>query len=110
MRRIYLAVVISQMLFGVSAWYQPIVISRTKARAISQPFVEIQKRTACLISGAFETTAAEALNTELDLPPIALHMNWIVKETALRLRTGPKLATPPTMLRRRTRDEKVWAG
>ena len=32
MRRIYQAVVIPQMLFGVSAWYQPMVISKTKAR------------------------------------------------------------------------------
>ncbi|KAJ5819485.1 hypothetical protein N7474_005076 [Penicillium riverlandense] len=89
MRRIYQAVVIPQMLFGVSAWYQPLLISKTKARTISQPFVGIQKRAACLISGAFRTTAAEALNTELHLPPIAINMDRLVKETALRLRTGP---------------------
>ncbi|KAI1829205.1 hypothetical protein DTO027I6_9898 [Penicillium roqueforti] len=59
---IYQAVVIPQMLFGVSAWYQPMLISKTKARTISQPFAGIQKRAACLISGAFRTTAAEALN------------------------------------------------
>ncbi|KAJ5100018.1 zinc knuckle domain protein [Penicillium argentinense] len=89
MRRIYQAVVIPQMLFGVSVWYHPLMISKTKARMISQPFVAIQKRAACLISGAFRTTAAEALNTELHLPPIAIHMNRLVRETALRLRTGP---------------------
>ncbi|KAJ5144461.1 reverse transcriptase [Penicillium atrosanguineum] len=37
-------------------------------------------------------------------------MNRLVKETALRLRTGPTLAVPPTMLRRRTVDERDWAG
>ena len=110
MRRIYQAVVIPQMLFGVSAWYQPMVISKLKARTISQPFVAIQKRAACLISGAFRTTAAEALNAELHLPPIAIHMNRLVKETAVRLRTGPAFAVPPTMLRRRPVDEREWSG
>ncbi|KAJ5110838.1 zinc knuckle domain protein [Penicillium argentinense] len=110
MRRIYQAVVIPQMLFGVSAWYHPMMISKMKARMISQPFVAIQKRAACLISGAFRTTAAEALNTELHLPPIAIHMNRLVKETALRLRTGPVFAVPPTMLRRRPVDERDWSG
>ncbi|KAJ5117510.1 zinc knuckle domain protein [Penicillium atrosanguineum] len=110
MRRIYQAVVIPQMLFGVSAWYQPMLISKTKSRTISQPFVGIQKRAACLISGAFRTTAAEALNIELYLPPLAIHMNRLVKETALRLRTGPAFAVPPTMLRRRPNDERDWAG
>jgi hypothetical protein len=80
MRRIYQAVVIPQMLFGVSAWYQPMVIGKMKARTISQPFVTIQKRAACLISGAFRTTAPEALNTELHLPPIAIHMNRLKRQ------------------------------
>lgn len=109
-RRIYQAVVVPQMLFGVSAWYQPMVISKTKARTISQPFVTIQKWAACLISGAFRTTAAEALNIELYLPPIAIHMNRLVKETAVRLRTGPTFAVPPTMLRSRPADERDWSG
>ncbi|OQD72542.1 hypothetical protein PENANT_c238G09961, partial [Penicillium antarcticum] len=110
MRKIYQAVIIPQMLFGVSAWYQPTLISNYKARTISQPFAAIQKQAACLISGAFKSTAAEALNTELHLPPISVHMNRLVKETALRLRTGPESAVPPTMLRRRPADERDWAG
>lgn len=110
MRRIYQAVVMPQMLFGVSAWYQPMVISKMKARIISQPFVAIQKRATCLISGALRTTAAEALNAELYLPPIAIHMNRLVKETAVRLRTGPAFAVPPTMLRRRPVEERDWSG
>ena len=35
MRKIYQAVVIPQMLFGVSVWYQPMLASKTKARTIS---------------------------------------------------------------------------
>ncbi|KAJ5283376.1 hypothetical protein N7505_001356 [Penicillium chrysogenum] len=86
------------------------LISKRTARTITQAFAGIQKRAACLISGAFRTTAAEALNTELHLPPIALHMNLLVKDTALRLRTEPAFAIPPTMLRRRPGDERGWAG
>ncbi|OQD74224.1 hypothetical protein PENANT_c186G04308 [Penicillium antarcticum] len=109
MRRIYQAVIIPQMHFGVSAWYQPMLVSKAKARRMSQPFVGIQKRAACLISEAFQT-AAEALNIELHLPPIAIHMNWLVRETALRLRTGPVFAVPPLMLRRLPGYERDWAG
>lgn len=86
------------------------LISKTKARAICKPFVGIQKQATCLISGAFRTTAAEALNTELHLPPISIHMDRLVKETALRLPTGPSVAVSPTMIRRRPADERSWAG
>ena len=110
MRRIYQAVIIPQMLFGVSAWYQPMLISKSKSQAICRPFVAIQKQAACLISGAFRTTSAEALNTELHLPPISIHMSRLVKETALRLRTGPELGIPSTMVGRRPAHERDWSG
>ncbi|KAJ5148620.1 zinc knuckle domain protein [Penicillium atrosanguineum] len=86
------------------------LISKTKARTISQPFAGIQKRATCLISGAFRTTAVEALNIELYLPPMAIHMDRLVKETALRLRIGSAFAVPPTILRRRPNDKRDWAG
>lgn len=110
MRRVYQAVIIPQMLFGVSAWYRPMLVSKASARMICQPFVAIQKQAACLISGVFRTTAAEALNTELHLPPIPIHMDRLVTETALRLRTEPLFAVPHTMLRRRPAEERSWAG
>lgn len=37
-------------------------------------------------------------------------MNRAVKETALRLRTGPAFAVPPIMLRRRPVDKRDWSG
>lgn len=80
MRRIYQAEVIPQMLFGVSASYQPMLISKRKARTIIQSVVTIQKREACWISEAFSITAAEALNTEISLPSITIHMNPLVKK------------------------------
>ncbi|KAJ5111866.1 zinc knuckle domain protein [Penicillium alfredii] len=110
MRRIYQGVIIPQMLFGVSVWYQPMHVSKSKAQSICRPFAAIQKQAACLISGAFRTTAAEALNAELHLPPISIHVNRLVKEIALRLRTGPELGIPPTMVRRRPAHERAWTG
>jgi hypothetical protein len=65
MRRICQAVAIPQVLFGVTAWYQPMLISKMKARTISHPLAAIHKREACLISGALRTMAAETLDIEL---------------------------------------------
>jgi ribonuclease HI len=110
MRRIYQAVIIPQMLFGISAWFQPLLENKRTQETICRPFASIQKRAACLISGAFKTTAAEALNVELHLLPIAIHMDRLVKDTALRLRTGPIFAVPPTMLRCRPADDRDWSG
>ncbi|KAJ5138905.1 zinc knuckle domain protein [Penicillium bovifimosum] len=78
----------------------------THAHQQAQGAHNIQKQAASMVSGAFRTTAAEALNTELHLPPISVHMSRLVKETALRLRTGPVFAVPPLMLRRRPAEER----
>lgn len=94
MRRIYQAVVIPQMFYGVAAWYQPQLITKRKAKEISQPFASLQKRAACLISGAFKTTAAEALNAELHLPPVAIHMERLAKETRPADTNRPKICSP----------------
>ncbi|KAI2736019.1 hypothetical protein DTO013E5_9174 [Penicillium roqueforti] len=110
MRRIYQVVIIPQMLFNMSAWYQPMLTSKFKATKKCQPFLAIQKQATCLISEAFRTIAAEALNTALHLPPISIQMTRMVKEAALRLRTGPVFAVPPTMLRRRPVEERNWSG
>lgn len=87
------------MLFGnqPGLWPQPLAIKKMKPRTIRGH----SKRAACLISGAFRVTAAEALNTKLHLPPIAIHVNRLVKETAVRLRAGSELTVPSTMVRRR---------
>jgi hypothetical protein len=67
MRRIYQAIVIPQMLYGAAAWFQPGNMTQAQLTTITRDFAAIQKRAACLISGAFRTTVAEALNIELHL-------------------------------------------
>jgi len=53
MRRIYQAVIIPQILYGVAAWYTPLT-GKGAAKAISRRFFSLQKRAACLIGGAFK--------------------------------------------------------
>ncbi|KAJ5809035.1 reverse transcriptase [Penicillium pulvis] len=108
MRRIYQAVVIPQMLYGVSAWYP--WFEKGKCKHISAKFAAIQKRAACLIGGAFKTSAAEALNIELYLPPIGIQMERISAETALRIRTGPAHGVPQLMIRQRSPQQRQRGG
>jgi hypothetical protein len=63
--------------------------------------IRIQRRAAILISGAFKSTAGMALDAELFMVPIRLRMQQIVEETAIRLRTGPVWAHPPSFRGRR---------
>jgi hypothetical protein len=51
-------------------------------------FTKIQRRAAILISSAFKSTSAAALNVELFLTPIHLLIDQIIQETAIRIQTG----------------------
>lgn len=110
MRRIYQAVVIPQMLYGAAAWFQPGLMSQKHITSTIKDFAGIQKRAACLISGAFRTTAAEALNAELHLMPMRQQLDQLAKMTAIRIRTGPALGIPGGMLTKRTDEELVLGG
>jgi ribonuclease HI len=110
MRRIYQAIVIPQMLYGAAAWFQPGNMTQAQLTTITRDFAAIQKRAACLISGAFRTTAAEALNIELHLLPIRYQLDQLVKATAIRIRTGPTHGIPNGLLNRRTDDELTLGG
>jgi ribonuclease HI len=108
-RRTYQAIVIPQMLFGVAAWFQPGALTKKEIGETVREFAAIQKRAAVLISGAFRSTAAAALDIELHLLPMKLQMEQLVKETALRIRTGPTHAMP-TYLREQRSDEEIRLG
>ncbi|KAJ5598905.1 reverse transcriptase [Penicillium lagena] len=109
MRRIYQAVIVPQILFGVAAWYTPLM-GKGAARIVSKRFASLQKRAVCLIGGAFKTSSAEALNVEMYLPPIGIQMDRIAQETALRLRTGPMHAIPKAMLQQRPESQRKRGG
>lgn len=96
MRKVYRAVVIPQMLYGLSAWYCPLARSLPawELHRTANEFTRIQRRAAIMISGAFKSTSAAALNIELHLLPAKLLMNQMIQEAALRIQTGPAWARP----------------
>ncbi|KAG0158785.1 hypothetical protein PDIDSM_6304 [Penicillium digitatum] len=105
MRAIYQAVMIPQMLFGAAAWHSPLT-STLRERSYVKQFANIQSRAACLMSGAFKTTAREALDIELHLLPMQQQLDRLVQLAAIRIRTGPAYAVPKTMLVERGHMQK----
>ncbi|KAG0158136.1 hypothetical protein PDIDSM_5649 [Penicillium digitatum] len=83
MRAIYQAVMIPQMLFGAAAWHSPLT-STLRERSYVKQFANIQSRAACLMSGAFKTTAREALDIELHLLPMQQQLDRLVQLAAIR--------------------------
>jgi len=107
MRKVYQAVVMPQILYGAAAWYVPSQMTKGTWKKAIHALSDIQKRAAIIISGAFHLTAKEALNIELNLMPLqhrfALHM----QETAIRIRTGPRIGIGETT---RTLAERKRSG
>ena len=103
MRKVYQAVIIPQMLWGLSAWYCPAARATPGLDKLTNELTKIQKRAAILISGAFRGTAGAALDTELFITPIKLRLQQIVEETAIRILTGPQWACPQIVKVTKTR-------
>ena len=68
-------------------------------------FTKVQRRAAILISGAFKSTSAAALNVELFITPIHLLIDQIIQETAIRIQTGTTWAQPECLRRQRSLQE-----
>ncbi|KAJ5159354.1 zinc knuckle domain protein [Penicillium coprophilum] len=109
MRAIYQAVMIPQMLFGAAVWHSPLTTT-LRERGYLKQFAGIQSKAACLISGAFKTTAREALDVELHLLPMQQQLDRLVRLTAVRIRTGPRYAVPKTMQRERNQVQRQRGG
>jgi ribonuclease HI len=112
MRKVYQAVIIPQMLWGLSAWYCPAakVLPRVEMKRVIRELAQIQKRAAILISGAFRGTAGAALDIELHLMPMELRLDQMVEEAAIRILTGPQWACPQNALIKRKRAEQRIGG
>jgi Ribonuclease HI len=111
MRQIYRAVVIPQLFWGLTAWWSPASgnMPATERARIIRGFTRIQKRAALMISGAFKSISAAALDIELFLTPINLLMQQTIEETAIRIQTGMPWAVPDGIkahTKRRPRDTK----
>ncbi|OQD79091.1 hypothetical protein PENSOL_c338G04348, partial [Penicillium solitum] len=112
MRKVYQAVIIPQMLWGLSAWYCPAAraMLRGDLDKLTNELTKIQKRATILISGAFRGTAGAALDTELYILPIKLRIQQIVEETAIRILTGPRWACPRVAKEARKPSERRLGG
>ncbi|KAJ5159350.1 uncharacterized protein N7500_009001 [Penicillium coprophilum] len=110
MRKVYQAVIIPQMLWGLSAWYCPAAraMPRGDLDKLTNELTKIQKRAAILISGAFRGTAGAALDTEIFITPIRLRIQQIIEETAIRILTGPRWVCPQiAKIARKPKERKV---
>jgi hypothetical protein len=90
MRKVYQTVVVPQMLYRVSVWYCPAArrIPAWEMKRITNEFTKVQRRAVILISGAFKSTSAAALNVELFLTLIHLLMGQLIQEPAIRIQTA----------------------
>ncbi|KAJ5661392.1 uncharacterized protein N7477_009008 [Penicillium maclennaniae] len=87
-RKIYRAVVIPRLFWGLAAWFSPAKMPATARTQIIRGFTRIQKRAALMISGAFKSISAAALDIKLFLTLINLLMQQIIEETAIRIQMG----------------------
>ncbi|KAI9036090.1 uncharacterized protein KD926_002467 [Aspergillus affinis] len=112
MRRIYLAVVVPQLLYGAAAWYSPTsrTVSSKKLQKTVNEFQRIQTRAAVLISGAFRNTASAALGMELYLPPMRIQMQQNIQEATIRIQTGPATACPRGLRWKRSKEAFKASG
>ncbi|KAJ5195541.1 uncharacterized protein N7498_008979 [Penicillium cinerascens] len=69
-------------------------VSATEQSRAIRSFTRIQKRAALMVSGAFKSTSAAALDTDLFLTPINLLMHQVIEETAIRIQTEAPWARP----------------
>lgn len=112
MRKVYQAMVIPQMFWGITAWYSPAsrAIPAVELKRVTNEFVKIQKRAAILISRAFKSISAAALDIELYLVPIRLQMQQMIEEAAIRIQTGPQWARLAGLQSRRNPQETKRGG
>lgn len=88
LRKIFKAVIIPQLAYGVSIWYAPTGEKGNQKTLVAQ-LVQAQAVGARLITRAFKATSAQALNIEAHLTPISLELDKKIIHIVARLFSGP---------------------
>lgn len=88
MRQLYQAIVIPQLSYCCSAWYQP-EGSPGHCKAQISSLQTVQSRAARLITGAFKATSIAALDVEAHTLPIKHLLDKLSNEAVLRLASSP---------------------
>ncbi len=88
MRQLYQAIVVPQLTYCCSAWYQPEhTIGHNKTHLTS--LQRVQTQATRKITGAFKATSTPALDIEAHLLPIKQQLDKTTSEAVLRLATSP---------------------
>ena len=111
LRRLYISVVLPQVLYCCSAWY---IADRAHGTVIRRQrtlrkLTAIQQRAGSIIAGAFRTTAGPALDVELFLLPMKQQLKKAAGEATVCILTSPIYQNLTEGRRhRRRRAQKLW--
>jgi ribonuclease HI len=90
MRRLYMSVAVSKILFGASIWITPTSGGARGSNMAIRRLTRIHRQAAILITGAMKTTATDVLEAHANLPPFKFIVERICMRDAVRLATLPE--------------------
>ena len=91
MRQLFISTVLPKIAYACTTWFVPEGGHgyKTRERLFLAKLGAIQHKALVAVSGAFRTTARAALEVDLNILPIELHLHRTVTASLLRIRATP---------------------